>query len=610
MELLETLLGLDADALAEAVSELGVDDVESLLSDIGTARDEYSELLGDPETKVDALEKLEALGAIKAAVTVRGEAIADEASELADREAAALAALSDDADAGDAGDGDGEGAGDGEAGGDGDGDAGDGDGAGAGTDEAGVKGQPVFGSDVNFNKGGNPSTDPTGKAGEAGPQFAGSWGSARQAKALAAAARLGVAEQGTTFDGLRELAIGMSDAYNTGDLKEQTLSPNGDVIARAKSNLPEELTISQYRTDGASTQNGENKGADPEYVESVMFAATRYRQEAQAEVASGGICVPFAPTYDIFDCGAVAQSPVEGALPVVSDGGRGGIKFPLPMDRTDVRPGIGIITCADDEAGYAPEGPTPRKPCIKVPCPTFDEVCVTAISRCLCFGNLNFRTYPEWVQRRLEDLDIEYASVKETFFLDGIDAGSTPVPGCPNPYGALRSVIHDLMQHASAYRKRHCMPKDAMLEWFAPDYLCDVARLDMINDHSMGLGFLDATVQQVTSAIAMLANVTITWYNDSATGAGQVDWATAGGKWPTTPVSYLFAPGTFVRIDGGALDIGVFRDKALIEENDFCIFAEEFLQVAMIGCESLRINHTGICPTGIAAPTAGPLVCG
>ena len=104
----------------------------------------------------------------------------------------------------------------------------------------------------------------------------------------------------------------------------------------------------------------------------------------------------------------------------------------------------------------------------------------------------------------------------------------------------------------------------------------------------------------------------MSWYYDSATGAGQSfagnQSAGALNAFPTSIVGYLFAPGTFVRLDAGTLDVGIVRDSILNGTNDLQIFSEQWVQVCQVGLESLRLEIT-LCPDGTGPEPVTPLVC-
>lgn len=333
------------------------------------------------------------------------------------------------------------------------------------------------------------------------------------------------------------------------------------------------------------------------------------RTEETALVASGGVCAPIAPSYDFFRL-AEEMNPVERALPV-ANAPRGGIRYISPPDFRDAAPGVRVTTEAEDAAGYESQGgPTPDKPCVAVTCPDIQECRVDAVSRCVTFGNLNYRVFPEQVAAFLADLSVIFTETKEIFYLDAIDAASTPVTSIQS-YSAVRTLIYDLLVASANYRRRHHMSPTATLEVFLPSWLPELLKVDMVNDHALGLSFVDADMAAINRFFAQ-ANLSVTWYYDSATGAGQA-FNTAQGvgdlnSFPGTVVSYLFSPGTFVRLDAGTLDVGLVRDSALNATNDLQLFAEQWIQVCMVGLESLRIEHT-LCPDGTAPEPVTPLVC-
>lgn len=341
-------------------------------------------------------------------------------------------------------------------------------------------------------------------------------------------------------------------------------------------------------------------------LEAVRKRHVQARAEVNALVASGGNCAPLEPDYDFFRL-AEAMNPVEACLPSVQVP-RGGIRFISPPDFRDAAAGVRVTTEAEDAAGYPPTAP---KPCVAVTCPPIEECRVDVVSECVRFGNLNFRTFPEQVEAFLADLAVIFSETKEIFYLDAIDAASTAVTA-GSTYGAVRSLINNIAIAAANYRRRHHMAPDAVLELFLPSWIAEFVYVDLINDHSLGLAQIcEDPVRTVSCAFATL-NLNVCFYYDSATGAGQAfNGAQAAGPlnaFPTTVVSYLFAPGTFVRLDGGTLDVGMIRDSTLNGTNDLEMFSEEWLQVCFVGLESLRIEHT-LCPDGTAPEPVAPIVC-
>jgi len=338
-----------------------------------------------------------------------------------------------------------------------------------------------------------------------------------------------------------------------------------------------------------------------------IFNAVRREAAANgnAIVAAGGSCAPLSPSYDFFRI-AEPQSPVEGCLPVVG-AERGGIRYIVPPDFRDASGGVRVTTYAEDQAGYPPTAP---KPCVRVTCPPVDECFVDAVSACVTWGNLNHRVFPEQVEAFMQDLAVIFAETKEIFYLDAIDTASTPVTST-GTYGASRSLFQDYCTAAANYRRRHHMAPDAPLQVLLPSWAQELFRIDMVNDHSRGLRALETCDNDLDRALACCGLVPC-WYYDSATGAGQAFNDAQGvgvlNPFPSTVVGYLYAPGTFVRLDGGTLDLGIVRDSTLNSTNDLQMFSEQWIQVCQVGLESLRIEST-VCPNGTAPEPVVPFAC-
>jgi hypothetical protein len=412
---------------------------------------------------------------------------------------------------------------------------------------------------------------------------------------------------------LRIVASGLADGQ---EIDPQTLARVVTSKRHAMSNAPsgtfEKITIASSVGDFEDVLGG---GPEENFaiLQAIRDRQNKARDERNALVASGGNCAPLAPDYSFFRL-AEELNPVEECLPV-AQAPRGGIRFITPPAFTDAAPGVRVTTEAQDAAGYVSQGgPTPDKPCVAVTCPPVEECRVDAVSRCVRFGNLNYRVFPEQVEAFMKDLAVIFTMTKEVFYLDAIHANSTAVTSTP-AYGAVRGMIQDLAVAAANYRRRHHMDPGATLDLLLPSWVAELVYVDMVNDHALGMSKVcgDRTpADEVACALARLG-LNVCWYYDSATGAGQAfNGAQAAGPlndFPTVVQSYLYAPGTFVRLDAGTLDVGLIRDSALNGTNDLELFAEQWIQVCMVGLESIRIAHT-LCPDGTAPEPVPPLLCG
>lgn len=343
----------------------------------------------------------------------------------------------------------------------------------------------------------------------------------------------------------------------------------------------------------------------------VMDAAAK---RGEALVASGANCALLAPNYDV-PSWAEAMSPVESALPTVG-APRGGIRFVTPPSWEQANDGVRFTTAAQDAAGYTTSsdpGPTAVKPCVRLECPAPLECVVDAVSACVELGNLQTNTFPELIEVFLDHLGVRQQQIKEIYLLDGIDAGSTEV-NFAGTYGATRSFVHAFALAAHAMRKRLHMSLDAPIDVFISDGIIPLIRTDMVNDLHMGLGFLGADPQTVARELFTALKLNVTWYYDYSADVGtegSMQIAQTAGTlnpFPYTFRSWMFPPGTWVKLDGGTLDVGMIRDSALVETNDYRIFAEEWLQVCKRGVESIALDITA-CPSGTGPSTVSALSC-
>lgn len=406
----------------------------------------------------------------------------------------------------------------------------------------------------------------------------------------------GIAE-GTEFSDPKQFAAAMSDLSTR--MGRMTMHGRSfEYVGRAQS-IP-------HVDESLRTLAG-----DDEHNFNVLDRVTNSRALEQTLVASGALCPPDNPMYDFFRL-AQPLNPVEQALPVVP-APRGGIRYIRTPDFRAARAAIGTRTAAENA-----DSETPAKPCARVTCPTVLEAFVTAVSECVLFDNLGYRAFPELVENFMADVAVNFAAVKECLYLTDIDAGSTATTAAIPAYGAARAFFFHARQAAAAYRKRHNMRRDATLQVYAPSWLPDLLAIDMQNDHALGINSLrqvsDAEINQIFSNL----NLSPVWFNDqancNANAANDLQaWraaqaAAALNPFPTTAVWYIHAPGTFVRLDSGSLDVGLVRDSVLNGTNDLEIFMEQWVGTVKMGNEAIKVTST-LCPSGEAPTAVAAMTC-
>lgn len=235
------------------------------------------------------------------------------------------------------------------------------------------------------------------------------------------------------------------------------------------------------------------------------------------------------------------------------------------------------------------------------------EFCATAHYTYATFPNTMQFSHPEQLQADLEKLMIAYDYETEVGWLDTIDADSTAVTsGATSDYGTIRTYVADVTRAAAQYRRRHRLSPNAPLTLVVQPDLYDALRTDALADHADGIISARMSDQDI-DAIFAARNLVVVRTMDTATGSSTMADPQAAGAlnpWDCTLVSYLYAPGTWVIGEGNQLNIGYFRDSALIARNRVGYFAEEWLGLIKMGCESIKltttVNMTGAGPVPVA----------
>lgn len=333
------------------------------------------------------------------------------------------------------------------------------------------------------------------------------------------------------------------------------------------------------------------------------------RPEAKsALVAGGGWCAPSEVRYDFFNIACedgLIDLPTFGVT-------RGGIRFPVSPSLADA---IGsnafggfavpfsnssvpfLWTEADDILTVTG---SPNKPCIRVPCPDFDEERLECYGICLTAGNLTDDAYPEATQNTLRLLMSAHAHAMNARLIAlMVAASSAPIatgefagggtPATAKP--AFQQILSGIDLGATDYRARYGMCIDDVLEVVAPYWLRNVIRADLA--WRTGVDLLSVDDPEINRFFTD-RNLRVQWVNDwQVRGAGQFGNATPMTAWPTTADVMIYAAGTFLHGNGMSLDLGVIRDSVLNAENDFtAAWSEECHLIARVGHESRQYRIT------------------
>lgn len=326
-------------------------------------------------------------------------------------------------------------------------------------------------------------------------------------------------------------------------------------------------------------------------IKHVIGGSPGSREQADALAASGGLCAPTVVNYALDVVGAT-DTPVWDSLPTFQ-ATRGGIRYTYPPTLSDISGAIGVVTADQDKAGGSPA----VKGCQVVTCNEFVEVLVDVVYKCLRFGNLQARTYPELVAAWQQVTAVAFANVQEVLILDAIKAGSTKVTTVQPELGAIAEFTAIMARSAAAWRSRWRLNRNARLRVLLPQWLPDLLVADKYKRP-----FEDFDDNDFTELNALFGyhGLDPVYYMDSSSDGGQVfDAQTTGNleEFPSDVEWAMYPEGTWIGIDSGQLDLGLVRDSSLNSTNDFEFFMEEFLNAARVGNQSIW-GTTPLCVTG------------
>lgn len=351
---------------------------------------------------------------------------------------------------------------------------------------------------------------------------------------------------------------------------------------------PEERTL---RDNDTTTSNMAK-------IEAVTASGARKRgltaKGPNAIVAAGGLCAPVAVDYSLMTLGTPAR-PVKDAL-VRFGAERGGLRFITPPHLSDVAPGVSLWTHQTDAAWTTG---MPTKPFVIVTCGTETVVQVDAITLGIVVGNFDRMTFPEHFAAWYKLAQVYFGRFADSHLLDQIATASVAT-NTTQDLGAARDILVHLGTAAAGYRSRNRMETDEILQVLLPAWTRDLMRADFTRQHpgDEAVQLADGEINGYLAA----SNLEPTWYLDGPnTGVNQIFTSQGAGSlegFPGTVQAFMFAPGSFLHLDGGMLDLGVeIRDFTLDLQNRVGGFLETFEAVAYHGVEALQVNMR-VCPSG------------
>lgn len=306
--------------------------------------------------------------------------------------------------------------------------------------------------------------------------------------------------------------------------------------------------------------------------------------------AANGWCAPRTPIYTQFGLGD-ADRPVRDSL-TSFQADRGGIVYSTPAKLSDGTYGAGDWVWDSGSSSWKASS----DPATAVGAGTtkviYDAVCsaeltadLEALTSQIRFTNMIARAYPEWVRRNMELALIAHARFCENRLMYFMWAATDKVTADASiNLGATRDVLVGLRSLCAYYRNKHRMARDAQMDVWAPGWLLDQCVLDLMLQQP-GDNTLGAATAEVEGYIRE-SNVNVTWFRDTVPGYATSQYMGANGVFPANAAIVIAAPGTFLHLDGGTLDLGVVRDASLVGTNQYIEFSESLETLAKVGIEA------------------------
>ena len=352
---------------------------------------------------------------------------------------------------------------------------------------------------------------------------------------------------------------------------------------------------------------------DPDAVLNVLTRAGKANADALA--ASGGICGPASVDYNI-PTWVNVEEPMKAALPSI-DAPRGAIQYTLPVPyATSYENGVAIWSNANDIVpGGTNTGPNSNptgtgptvKPCIEIDCTSTVTATVEAITQCAQISNFRGRFNPENVELLMGYLQQAFAKTAEVERIKLMRQAAKHV-SFPAVISAARDLLNVPDRVRAYYRSQYRLSDNVQLEVVMERYVREIVRTDLTKAafpfEGGPLNSLMISDAQI-DAMFISRGITPIWVLDDDIGDQSMATFSAGTQ--GTPVAFPAYPagtasgsirvrmlaypaGTYQRLDGGELNLGVVRDSALNAKNKYQVFSEVFETVAFRGFEATDIR--------------------
>jgi hypothetical protein len=310
------------------------------------------------------------------------------------------------------------------------------------------------------------------------------------------------------------------------------------------------------------------------------------------------VCAPAEPSWDVTQVLGVQDRPFrDGTVSMAAR--RGSVSLIRPILLTDTDAGLDTWENVTD---VTPGGDI--KNVGTITCPTPTTYTIGALTTRIKVGNFANQFFPEWVQHWQDTIAVEGARIAERRLIAQFEAAAnaamtraamvaqTGHTGATGQMGMTRELLFLLDLFLAQIRNRRRAPTMRFRLWI-PRWLLAALRADL------ALEMPGSTVEKLTIAEQQIAswletrNVAVSLLLEGASGQDfSAISAGAVANFPATQIMYLAPEGAVHTLTSPELNIGVYRDSALIDTNDFGIFSEIFEGLAFTDDDRYKLTTT------------------
>lgn len=308
-----------------------------------------------------------------------------------------------------------------------------------------------------------------------------------------------------------------------------------------------------------------------------------------ALVAAGGWCSPHEISYDFYNIVCL-----DGMVSLPTIGiNRGGFSWPTSPSFGDISALPGVVwtwTNTQDIAAVTGTAQSGTKPCVRVPCPGYNDATLDCDGVCVTVGNLTKDAFPELIANHLRLVEAIQAHYTNTRLLSALRAGSTAVGTIGSGLPATPGILGSARLQRRDYIEKYAMCDTAVVEAIFPRWSKDIVKSDLA--YVAGVTDYNCVSDTVLADWLDCAGISAQFVGDYQVRSAGLPGATAASTaWPTTLEYMIYPAGTFVRGQGMTLDLGVVRDSTLNATNDFtAAWMEECWLLAKVGHESRKVT--------------------